>query len=1046
MVMTMEISAALSLPANTGQSRWRPALRGLYLSVALLGSLAVFQPFANAQGTGQGAETPADELAPPPPPPPEDMDATGDEAAPPPESGSIEIEPLNPGEAVVTRFSHAIDREDESGGLNKAIDVNGTSASIVDVRRPGVIPGGQHWTGEPQRMPVTAGEVGQVFGVALGDLDGGAPDIYLSATSAFGLHRVPAGESASGWMAGMWGPDSGPGTVYRIGKSNGYVAEKFTDVTLNGRLNSGAALGNIAFDRWHNQLFVSDLETGLIHRIDAKSGEDIGHYDHGTSARPSFMDSWSGSTQSLDPVSFDPASKAKTESCSGDFSKTPDCWNIADFRRRIWGIGVRRDQSGGVRLYYSVWGSDALGSADWAGAGDDRRNAVWSVGIAGNGGFDPAGVRREFFLPAFWPSSPGMGSKAGNGNPASDITFPQCGPQNVMIVSERGGVRNLGLDKTEPFARPHESRVLRYELGGDNIWRPKGRYDVGFHDRRGKEGVPFVFANTAGGADFGFGYDGGGFIDTSAPDKSLWMTGDSLCSPNGPCISLASGQHDDSSEVHGLQGSPADVVKPVEAPEQLLEQTAAGTGDDFGALDRSYMIDMDINVDETGAPIAGELSRNDATKIGDVAIYQMCEATPVLPVIGVPDEPDEVVAPPDEPDEVVAPPDEPPEWPVHTIGISHEKQASSGHGVNRSWHRRNASFHAVERSWHWRNQSWHSRNQSWHWREGSWHSKQRSWHRKGHSLHSKQYSWHFRDRSWHMKIRTYHAKNRTWGEQHVKGRTYHVKGRTWGEQHVKGRTYHVKGRTWGEQHVKGRTYHTKGKTWGDDPQDHVKGKTYHVKGRTWGGNPQHVKGKTYHVKGRTWGGGPIHVKGKSNHVKGKTFGGGGPVHVKGKSDHVKGKTFGGGGPIHVKGKSNHVKGKTFGGGGPVHVKGKSDHVKGKTFGDIHAKKKSRADQGGGQTGGGDQPVHTKKKSLADQGGGQTGGGDQPVHTKKKSLADQGGGQTGGGDQPVHTKKKSRADQGGGQPKGGDQPEAPKKRHLKGKSFHEKATSNFVEAS
>src|SRR5205823_8853051 len=94
----------------------------------------------------------------------------------------------------------------------------------------------------------------------------------------------------------------------------------------------------------------------------------------------------------------------------------------------------------------------------------------------------------------FWPATPDQGDKAGNSNPVSDITFPDCGPQNVMVVAERGGMRNLGLDQPEPFARPHESRVLRYELGSDGAWRPKGRYDVGFYDRHAKDGAPYVFA------------------------------------------------------------------------------------------------------------------------------------------------------------------------------------------------------------------------------------------------------------------------------------------------------------------------------------------------------------------------------------------------------------------------------------------------------------------------------------------------------------------------------------------------------------------------
>ena len=89
-----------------------------------------------------------------------------------------------------------------------------------------------------------------------------------------------------------------------------------------------------------------------------------------------------------------------------------------------------------------------------------------------------------------------MGDKAGNSNPVSDISFAQCGPQDVMLVSERGGMRNQGLGKTEPFATPYELRVLRYERGQDGIWRPKGRYDVGFHDRSIKDGEPVEFSSS----------------------------------------------------------------------------------------------------------------------------------------------------------------------------------------------------------------------------------------------------------------------------------------------------------------------------------------------------------------------------------------------------------------------------------------------------------------------------------------------------------------------------------------------------------------------
>ena len=165
------------------------------------------------------------------------------------------------------------------------IDPAGTVGSIIDLRAPGQRPAGEHWVNEPQRNMVTARDVGQVFGVALDAAS--PPNIYLAATSAFGLHRSP---DNSQWMDGMWGAGGGPGTVYRLDRETGYRPRVFANITLNGRPNSGPGLGNIAFDKWNQQLFVSDLETGMIHRLRAADGADLGFYDHGTQGRPNFLD------------------------------------------------------------------------------------------------------------------------------------------------------------------------------------------------------------------------------------------------------------------------------------------------------------------------------------------------------------------------------------------------------------------------------------------------------------------------------------------------------------------------------------------------------------------------------------------------------------------------------------------------------------------------------------------------------------------------------------------------------------------------------------
>ncbi|HLC09402.1 MAG TPA: hypothetical protein VJK06_08980, partial [Methyloceanibacter sp.] len=508
---------------------------------------------------------------------------------------------LQPGDAYVTRFSGSVTQEGRT-----VIDTNGTVGGVIDIRMPGEAPRGAYWSDTPQRLEVTAGKVGQVFGVALDDAS--PPNVYLTATSAFGLHRTPDNQD---WMAGMWGPDGGPGTIWKLSAADNYQSEIFARITLDGRANTGAALGNIAFDPWNKQLYVSDLETGMLHRL-SLDGADMGQFDHGTTGRANFIDAVMGTQNSLPAVAFDPDSAAKIRDCpAGDFSKEPECWNLADFRRRVWGLGVRRDPyNGEVRLYYSVWGSQGFENPDWETAGDDQRNSVWSVRIGPDGSFDTSNVRREFILPNFF-TDPSQIASLGASNPVADIVFPKFGDQDVMLLAERGGIRNLGLDAEAPFARPHESRVLRYELDEFGVWLPAGRYDVGFYDRK-TDGQPYLRANASGGVDFGFGYSAAWDADQDKPDQFVWMTGDNLCSPEGPCFDPAAGSATDKTPVDGVQGTPADLANELAPDAAFQPYPATGYATPDATPAGSFIVDV-----SSGAP-----GGNDATRIGDVAVYQ----------------------------------------------------------------------------------------------------------------------------------------------------------------------------------------------------------------------------------------------------------------------------------------------------------------------------------------------------------------------------------------------------------------------------------------
>jgi putative ubiquitin-RnfH superfamily antitoxin RatB of RatAB toxin-antitoxin module len=540
---------------------------------------------------------------------------------------------LQPGEAFVTRFSGVTQAPGPGGQQVPVINMNGTSGSIIDLRAPGFPPMGIHWMTEPQSNPVTAAQVGQVFGVVLDDAT--PPNIYLSATSAFGLHLSPG---TTKWMPGLWGQAGGPGTIYRLDAANNYLPRVFANVTLNNRQNSGAALGNMAFDKVNHQIFVSDLETGMITRVGAGNGAVLDTYDHGTQGRPKFVDASSNNQQlSLPPIPFNSNSSAQIGNCPGGaFASSPGCWNFAASGRRVWGLAVRRDPAtGDERLYYAVMSSPAFGNTSWSSLPDDqKRNSIWSVHIAAGGAFDASDVRRELLVPDFF-TQPQDIARAGYSSPVSDIAFSECGPAAVMLIAERGTVRNLGLGAENSFAYPHEARALRYQLGETGAWQPVGRYDVGFYDRK-SDSPPYVHANCAGGIAFGYGYSGDyASVDQTQPEQYAWITGDSLCSPAAPCF-LPQGQQaqvtGDPSAVSGLAGLPAIATDPLMPPSALQPYPPSGPPYPSVGPQVSYLIDTDINIDPSGQPIAAEFVRNDATKIGDVAVYEICPAAPPQPV------------------------------------------------------------------------------------------------------------------------------------------------------------------------------------------------------------------------------------------------------------------------------------------------------------------------------------------------------------------------------------------------------------------------------
>jgi len=186
----------------------------------------------------------------------------------------------------------------------------------------------------------------------------------MRATAAYGLHitapgadgnpaPVATGRPDAAFMDGQWGPGGNAGTVWKIDGRTGKVSV-FAVLKAEGIDNGGAGLGNIVFDPSHYQLFVSDLDSGLIFRLDM-NGNVLGTFDHGRNGRPA---------EGLDPVEDD---GSRADITSPDFSTdNSDTWGLTDMRRRVWGLGFYRN-----RLYYAV------------GEGPQ----IWSVGFNDDGSF-----------------------------------------------------------------------------------------------------------------------------------------------------------------------------------------------------------------------------------------------------------------------------------------------------------------------------------------------------------------------------------------------------------------------------------------------------------------------------------------------------------------------------------------------------------------------------------------------------------------------------------------------------------------------------------
>ena len=254
---------------------------------------------------------------------------------------------IRPGDAVVTGFSGAkVWGEFPSGVLpidRTFIDTSGAVLQVFDLTKLGG-PLGAQIANAPATYRAIAGEVGQVFGVALdSDPASKTTNIYVGATSLFGLQIVSAegarlvkGEPGAQWMPGHLVLVRGRA---RSGRSTAPPAlSRSSPISCTtARTTRAPASGG-----WPTILTptnsATDLEFGLIDRLGG-DGQDRGTFDHGVSGRKA---------GGLDAISYDASSRASIQRPEFDI-EDPFTWGFADARRLVFAVAVANK-----RLDYSV--------------------------------------------------------------------------------------------------------------------------------------------------------------------------------------------------------------------------------------------------------------------------------------------------------------------------------------------------------------------------------------------------------------------------------------------------------------------------------------------------------------------------------------------------------------------------------------------------------------------------------------------------------------------------------------------------------------------
>lgn len=353
-------------------------------------------------------------------------------------------QPLLTGQAIVTS-------ERQEGLSVRAIDTR--------LRPPFTIPYiGTDWGTPFMSHPSWSFDsIGTVFGIAID----ASKNIYVAATSIYSVNLFKA---------------AGAGGVYVLDDATWQATPFMYTVNsgvwnLNPTMipNTGPSLGNIAYDKYNNQLFLTNFEDGKIYRIKIVPS--------GTTVIGNIV-------EIFDPL---PANNDVT-------AGFPPYGDIP------WGIGVTKSPlTNIVSVYYGVWWENLNNTGT-------QQNAIGKVDLNPGGSINVGTNNNNLII------RPDLPTKTYS-CPVSDIEFSL--DNKKMITAERT------IDGTTYNSYAHSSRVIEYKLDNIGNWvqEPVNKFEVGAYGTK---------TNSSGGVDYEyFNYDSV-TQKVSLCDSVVWMTGDAI--------------------------------------------------------------------------------------------------------------------------------------------------------------------------------------------------------------------------------------------------------------------------------------------------------------------------------------------------------------------------------------------------------------------------------------------------------------------------------------------------------------------------------------